>query len=73
MKNEYVYLTFKTDRNTSDKLKQIAKGIGATQPEVINDACKFFIETIDEACKEKFQEIANATKKDPRWGLFNAQ
>lgn len=65
MKNDYVYLTFKTDRNTSNRLKEIAHLIGVTQPEVINDACKYFLEALDEACKKKSEEINNATKKDP--------
>lgn len=65
MKNEYVYLTFKTDRNTSNILKEIAHLAKVTQPEVINDACKFFIKTFAEANKIKTEEITNATKKDP--------
>lgn len=56
MKNDYVYLTFKTDRSTSEKLKGIAHMAGITQPEVINDACKFFLKTIEEAVKSMEEE-----------------
>lgn len=41
------YLTFKTDKSISDKLKIIAKACNMTQPELLESICKDFIEKID--------------------------
>ena len=41
---EKVYLTFKTDRATSELLKRIAIKMGMSQPELIDEICHDFIE-----------------------------
>lgn len=46
MKNDKVFLTFETDRKTSWLLKSIAHSFNMTQPELINDICKDFIDNI---------------------------
>lgn len=48
-----VYLTFQTDRLTSELLKVIAHKIGKTQPELINAICESYIENILEIIEEK--------------------
>lgn len=43
MKNENIYLTFKTDKETAWLLTQIAHKFGKTQPELINKICQNYI------------------------------
>ena len=43
MENYSVHLTFKTDKITSEILKLIAHKYQMTQPELINEICKDFI------------------------------
>lgn len=44
--NDKVYLTFPTDRETAYILKDFAHRMGKTQPELINEICKDFIENL---------------------------
>lgn len=53
IKDEIVYLTFKTDRETSYHLKNIAHLIGKSQPELINEICQSFVKTILEDAKKE--------------------
>lgn len=53
MKNNDVYLSFKTDRETCEMLTKIAHKLGKTQPELIEEICKDFIEDILSIVKEK--------------------
>lgn len=53
MNNYDVYLTFKTDKATSEILKFIAHKLGKSQPDLINEICKDFIEMLNEAAIEK--------------------
>lgn len=46
MKQKKVYLTFPTDPETAFILKDFAHRIGKTQPELINEICKDFIENL---------------------------
>ena len=48
MKNDSVYLTFKTDRDTHEFLKHTAHILNKTQPELIEEICKNFINAIKE-------------------------
>ena len=41
-----VYLTFQTDLATSEILKRIAHEMGKTQPQLIDDICKEFIQEL---------------------------
>lgn len=56
MKNDYVYLTFKTDRDTHEFLKMMANAMGKTQPEIIDEICKDFINFIKEESKRMEEE-----------------
>ena len=58
MNNEKVYLTFPTDRETSFILKDVARRMGKTQPELINEICKDFIENLLAYLIEKTNENA---------------
>lgn len=60
--NETVYLTFKTDRKTSALLKFIAKKTGKSQPELINEICQGFVESIIEAAESN---ISSITENEP--------
>lgn len=46
MKQDKVYLTFSTDRETAYMLKELAHIYGKTQPELIEELCKDHIETV---------------------------
>lgn len=46
MKQKKVYLTFPTDPETAFILKDFAHRMGKTQPELINEICKDFIENL---------------------------
>lgn len=52
MNNYDVHLTFKTDKATSEILKLIAHKLGKSQPELINEICKDFIEMLNKAANE---------------------
>lgn len=56
MKNEYVYLTFKTDKEISKLLTMLAHAQGTTQPDLINQLCINYINEIDEIAKRALQE-----------------
>ena len=64
MNQKYVYLTFKTDERTAALLKFIAKGCNKTQPELINEICKNFIEDINETARITLEEKGEITAKD---------
>ena len=51
-KNQKVYLTFPTDPETAFILKDFAHRMGKTQPELINEICKDFIENLIKFAKE---------------------
>ena len=53
MKNETVYLTFPTDRLTSDLLKLAAQKFGKTQPELINEICQGYVSNLLDILEEK--------------------
>lgn len=59
MKQEQVYLTFKTDRTTSELLKRLAQGMNMTQPELINRLCEIFIEDSLSHIHERLEEHSN--------------
>lgn len=61
MKYRDVYLTFKTDEATSEMLKFIAHSMNKTQPELIDQICKDFIELLNETAKENLKEIGYTT------------
>lgn len=63
MKAKDIYLTFKTDEVTAYWLKTIAKTLKKTQPELINDICKDFIEDLDKQCEEKLREDGLTTEQ----------
>lgn len=73
MSNNEVYLTFKTDKETSEGLKVLAQFFKKTQPELINDICKDFVENVleelEKKCKEKLEEkgieIENNNRPEP--------
>lgn len=48
MKDDCVYLTFKTDRDTHEFLKLTAHILNKTKPELIEEICKDFINAIKE-------------------------
>lgn len=52
MKSDKVYLTFPTDRATSEILKIIAHGYKMSQPELIEMICKQYIEDLDKIAEE---------------------
>lgn len=56
MKGNKVYLTFETDRKTSEELKWIAKSCKMTQPELINEICNDFIENINKLAEENLKK-----------------
>ena len=59
MKQEFVHLTFKTDRKTSFYLSEIAHIQEKTQPELINEICKNYVDFIlSEVMKEAEKEKA---------------
>lgn len=58
MSSKNVYLTFPTDPETAFLLKKIANGMGMTQPELINELCKGFIEDLANIAKEKLDAEA---------------
>lgn len=53
--NKKVYLTFPTDPETAYILKDLAHRMGKTQPELINEICKDFIENIISYMNEKIE------------------
>lgn len=61
MASNTVYLTFKTDRVTSDMLKEIARSFEMSQPELIDKICKEYIKDLltelNEIAKEKLDEL----------------
>lgn len=57
--NEKVYLTFKTDRGTSEMLKLIAHKMGKSQPELIDEICHDFIKQILSFVEEETTKKAN--------------
>lgn len=57
MKDNYnVWLTFKTDKETSWLLTNIAHAFKKTQPELINDICKNFVKSVLDDIKETQQK-----------------
>lgn len=62
MNNKTVYLTFPTDPETAYMLKDIAKRMNKTQPELINEICKDFIENLLSYLKEQEQIIEDENK-----------
>lgn len=52
MNNKKVYLTFPTDPETAFILKDFAHRMGKTQPELINEICKDFIDNLITYAKE---------------------
>lgn len=50
-----VYLTFPTDSETAYALKTFAHKMGMTQPQLINEICKDFIDNILEFVKNNTQ------------------
>ena len=56
LKNTIVYLTFKTDKDTSIFLSEFAKWQGITQPELINKLCINFKENIIRQAKEQSEK-----------------
>ena len=58
-KNKQVYLTFPTDPETSFILKDFAHRMGKTQPELINEICKDFIENLLSCLTEKNEHSEN--------------
>ena len=56
MNSEKVYLTFPTDKRTAELLKLIAKGTGKSQPELINEICKDFINELDAIAKQELEK-----------------
>ena len=52
MNSDKVYLTFATDKETSDLLKLLAHSFKMTQPELINTICKQAIQSIKNKVKE---------------------
>ena len=51
-----VYLTFPTDPETAYALKTFAHKMGKTQPELINEICKNFVNEILEFAKTLEEE-----------------
>lgn len=49
---EKVYLTFKTEKEVSELLKFVAKECNMTQPELIEDICKTFLENLNNTAKQ---------------------
>ena len=66
-KNQKVYLTFQTDPETAFILKDFAHKIGKTQPELINEICKDFIENLIEFAKEL--EVPNTEDQEKNQGV----
>lgn len=58
MKYDKVYITFNTKRETSEFLKSFAHLCGKTQPELINEICEDFIETV----KNEIRKIEEESK-----------
>ena len=58
-KKEKVYLTFPTDPETSFILKDLAHRMGKTQPELINEICKEYIEDLLLFLNEKTENSTN--------------
>lgn len=56
MKQDTVHLTFKTTKKTSEILTFIAHKSGMTQPELINQICNDFIETMAKCAKEELDK-----------------
>lgn len=56
MKTKNVYLTFHTDKETSEKLKFIAQACKMTQPQLIESICKDFIENVEETAKRELEK-----------------
>ena len=56
MKKDTVHLTFETTRKTSETLKLLAHSMGKTQPELINEICNDFIDTIEQYAKEELKK-----------------
>ena len=54
--NETIYLTFKTEKSISETLKIIAKSLNMTQPELINNICKDFIEMLEETARKEIEK-----------------
>ena len=52
MRSDTVYITFKTDRETSETLKLLAHFYGKTQPELIEQLCKDHIKVVNEYIEE---------------------
>lgn len=52
MSFEKVYLTFKTDKATSKMLTYLAHKFNMTQPELIDEICKDFIDRMIKAAEE---------------------
>lgn len=66
MIEEKVYLTFKTDKSVSEKLKLFAKACNMTQPELIDSICKDFIELIEKTAeKELMKEGMTSATQTP--------
>lgn len=61
MKNDVIYLTFPTDRETHEMLKFLAKCFNTSQPKLIETICKDFIaETIpmlNEIAEEELKKL----------------
>lgn len=63
MKTDYVYITFKTDRETSEILKLLAHYYGKTQPELIEELCKDHIKGVQKYMEE-FNRIHEERMKE---------
>lgn len=56
MNNYDVHLTFKTDKSTSEMLKYVAHKLGKSQPALINDICKDFLNRLNYAAEKILEE-----------------
>ena len=59
MKSDEIYLTFRTDRTTSELLKKLAKAMNMTQQELINHLCKSFVSDAFTYIDKKLEEYNN--------------
>ena len=63
MKPKDVYLTFKTDEATSEMLKFIAHAMKKSQPELINQICKEYIQDLNDLAEMKFRDEGYTTEQ----------
>lgn len=56
MKHNKIYLTFSTDPETAYCLTELAHAMGKTQPELINELCKNFVDNATSYIHKKLEE-----------------